>query len=157
MACARVMRGTSSTEKSVTPVSMAGSSAEGSSSGRKKADYDAAGLDLALVLGRGRVHHGQDVGGGEKRGAVGGQRGPGLRVGFVGDARRHARAGFHRNLKAIGDQLLDGIGKQRNTGLSNGCFLHNDKTQDISSKPDRLARFTRPSRAGYMMICTTPA
>ena len=157
MACARVMRGTSSTAKRVTPDSMAGSSAAGSSSGRKKANCDAAALDLPLVLGRGRVDHRQNVGGGEKGGAVAGQRGPSLRVGLVGYAGRQARAGFNGNLKALGDQVLDGIGKQGNTGLSYGCFLHNDKTQDISSKPVRLALFHPPIAGWYQMICTIPA
>jgi hypothetical protein len=116
----------------------------------QKSNHYATRLDLSLVVGRGRVHHGQNVGRAEQRRAVGPERRPGLGVSLVSDARLHSRAGFHRNLKAIGNQLLDGVGKQRNTGLSYGCFLHNSKAQDISSKPVRLARFICPSRAGCL-------
>jgi len=35
----------------------------------------------------------------------------------------HSRANFHRDLKATRDQLLDSVWKQRNTGLSYGCFF----------------------------------
>src|ERR1035437_111213 len=130
MACARVMRGTSSTARRGTPDSIAGSRAAGAG----EADGDGAGLDPSLIFGGGGVDHGQNIGRGEQAGAIAGQSGSCQRIRLVAVTRCQPGTGFDGNLKALGNEGLDGVWEQGDSSLPGRGFFQDCKAQDMSSR-----------------------
>ena len=122
MPCARLIRGSWSKLKTVTPRAARTRRVSADCAGWKKLSSMAPGGTSVALSGVGRIdadHQGHPLVGG---GCVGGDEGPGRDVGGVGERRLSAGAGLDHDLAAGGDQLLDHVGYERHAALSGSCL-----------------------------------